>query len=149
MFGYKKKYYNLLSKYQDLLDNVKNFDNSNLENLKKIEQLKNTLDLNLEEIKALKKEQASLNGSKGGLKKQNNKLVVLNTDLRLRNEQLEEENKNLHELNDRLLTNRYKVRKIRGTKATKEDIKLMGMRRGVINTKAKDILKRKNESEEK
>ncbi len=149
MFGYKKKYYNLLSKHQDLIDKIKRFDNSNLENLKKIDQLKNTLDLKLQEIKKLEKEKSILNGSKGGLKNQNNKLVELNTDLRLRNEQLEEENKNLHELNDRLLTNRYKVRKIRGTKATKEDIKPMGMRRGVINKKAKNILKRKNESEEK
>ena len=149
MFGYKKKYYNLLIKYQDLTDNVKKFDNNNLENLKKIDQLKNTLDIKLQEIENLEKEKVILNGSKGGLTKQNNKLVKLNTDLRLRNEQLEEENKNLHELNDRLLNNRYKLRKIRGTKATKDDIQPMGMRRGVINTKAKDILKRKNESEEK
>ena len=149
MFGYKKKYYNLLIKYQDLTDNVKKFDNNNLENLKKIDQLKNTLDIKLQEIENLEKEKVILNGSKGGLTKQNNKLVKLNTDLRLRNEQLEEENKNLHELNDRLLNNRYKLRKIRGTKATKDDIQPMGMRRGVINTKAKDILKEKNESEEK
>ena len=146
MFGYKKKYYNLLSKHQDLIDKVRSIDKGNLENLKKIDQLKNTLDIKLQEIENLEKEKLTLNGSKGGLTKQNNKLVKLNTDLRLRNEQLEEENKNLHELNDRLLNNRYKVRKIRGTKATKDDIKLMGMRRGVTNSNAKKILKITNES---
>ena len=135
MFGYKKKYEKLLRDFRYLEEDTE-------------VKAKTITELNIT-IKKLNSEKEVLYGSKGGLTKQNNKLIKLNTDLRLRNEQLEEENKNLHELNDKLLSNRYKVRKIRGTKATKEDIKTMGIRRGVINTKAKNILKRKNESEEK